>query len=319
MDVIDFALATNGSDAAQWLCLRDRDGLVGFAPFCHTCLADLEPLLGLAAAALSPQAFHFDALARAYSPAARRAAAAIETALWDLLGKERNEPLWRMLGGSDAPIRMHCKLSERPSGGTCAAFPSAMVDARPTVDETLDLLQAITSAHGCTEFMLRLAPAPDIASTIEFICEVERSFDLVAVEVPDAFGDADDTRRISDAIAAAVMNPSVACDMNCLVDHFRARSLNIIQVDVREIGITEALRVSDVAYGLELPAVIAECPGDIGVHLFSAMPYSMSVGTSRADSRLESGWLPVGDTPGHGVTPDTTSAAFEALPLEVTP
>ena len=53
----------------------------------------------------------------------------LEVALWDLAGKLRGEPLWRMLGGATSRVRVYASTGERVSAEERAAATVALRDA----------------------------------------------------------------------------------------------------------------------------------------------------------------------------------------------
>ena len=53
----------------------------------------------------------------------------LEIALWDLAGKIRGEPLWRMLGGRTARVRVYASTGERVSADERAASAVRLRDA----------------------------------------------------------------------------------------------------------------------------------------------------------------------------------------------
>ncbi|GAH73831.1 unnamed protein product, partial [marine sediment metagenome] len=74
-------------------------------------------------------------------------------------------------------------------------------------------------------------------------------------------------------------------------------------------GITGAMQVADLAYAFELPVCMMNNPGNYMAHLAAALPNHMMMEVVAAgqeacftvDTRIEDGWILLGDSPGLGI------------------
>ncbi len=148
--------------------------------------------------------------------------------------------------------------------------------------------------------------------------ELERSFDLTFVQDPARRRDAAGSKRVSNAIRAAVCGGGRLSSPADYLAHFHAHALDVVMLGVGSAGVTGALQVADTAYGFELPVVLADSPGNLHAHLAAAMPYCMSMevcdpyaasGVLESDVRIEDGWAIAGDRPGHGLSIDPQAFA----------
>ena len=112
--------------------------------------------------------------------------------------------------------------------------------------------------------------------------ELERSFDLTFVQDPARRRDAAGSKRVSNAIRAAVCGGGRLSSPEEYLAHFHAHALDVVMLGVGSGGVTGALQVADTAYGFELPVVLADSPGNLHAHLASAMPYCMSMEVVRS-------------------------------------
>ncbi len=88
-------------------------------------------------------------------------------------------------------------------------------------------------------------------------------------------------------------------------------AVDIVQVGSGTSGITGASQVADLAYAFELPVAVMNCPGHFMAHLAAAFPnhIGLEVVFEKAepeevvtvDTRIEDGYIVLGDTPGNGI------------------
>jgi L-alanine-DL-glutamate epimerase-like enolase superfamily enzyme len=269
------------------------------------------------------------------------AMALLDVALWDLKAKANREPLWKTLGGA----------RPRP-----IAFASC-IDGTLNEKETFARLARLAREFGCRSAVLRMASSaaadlrrlararkilsregvdPELAlaaaeswssaRTIRRVGDIEKRIDLAWIAPAATGGGSRALKSISEGVRAAV------CAVRGLLfpadfrPHFRERSIDIVQVDLRATGITGALQLADAAFGFELPVMLCDAPGNIQAQLAGAMPYVMNVEITeplppvdlfRSDVRIEHGRAVSGDAPGNGLVIDRAAlarAAVDSLP-----
>jgi L-alanine-DL-glutamate epimerase-like enolase superfamily enzyme len=143
---------------------------------------------------------------------------------------------------------------------------------------------------------------------IRIISRIEEEFDLTWVEEPARRWDYRGLRQVSRAVKAAVAtgeNLHEIGDFMALIDN---EAVDVVQIGQGASGITGAMQIADVAYGFDLPVALMNCPGDFMAHLAAALPNHMMMEVVRAgrevcfsvDTRIEDGYIVLGDTPGLG-------------------
>lgn len=305
------------------LSLVTVDGQVGTAPCseqtpeCAERLAN-ESLAGEDARAIGHlyEALHRVKRQHEWFPSAL--IAAIDIALWDLNARSREEPLWRALGALRSRVRVHvraapgvappalrqwCEAHLRPLGIQDVITPCSGnigVDANRLVT----LREALSSPGKEAALMLDAREQWDVKEAVRHVRFLERSADLTWIEQPLSGIDADGHRRLSASIRGAVCGGGRETSPQAYQTLLKARALDIVQLDVRRLGLTGVLRVADAAYGYELPVALLPCPGSVQLHAAAALPNCASAEIDLADSGslVEAGYAVPPDVPGHGST-----------------
>ena len=271
-----------------------------------------------------------------YTGASNAALAALDLALWDLKAKANAEPLWRTLGATRPRVNIHANVPLDPPD--TAAIEAALtrlarehgfrgacleLSTDPAFDEQrLSLLRAALAPNtDVPALMLNLAERCTPKESIRRVRGLEREFDLTWIEAPARRADCAGYKQVSEACSAAVCGGRLFGGPADFLAHFRARSLDVVQLGFQNAGITGALQIADTALGFELPVAVVAAPGNLNAHLAAALPLCMSLEIEHpltahtdwsSDVRVESGWATVGDQPGHGVV--VARVAAEAGP-----
>lgn len=264
------------------------------------------------------------------------ALSALDVALWDLKAKYNNEPLWKTLGASSPRVKAYASgIDLCLSDDELRAFYSHMADmgvADGKIKVGLDIDGDIRRIGIMKECLSRNSSRPGLAidsneywspkQAIRFIREIEEHYDLTWAEEPARRWDYAGLKKVSDNIRAAVAtgeNLDEIGDFMALIDH---RAADIIEIGVGTSGITGAMQVAHMAYGFEIPVCMMNCPGSYMAHLAAALPNHMMMEVVdpgmdvcfTVDTRIEDGWIILGDTPGVGIVFD--EAKLEALSVK---
>ncbi len=116
-------------------------------------------------------------------------------------------------------------------------------------------------------------------------------------------------RRVSQNIQAAVATGENLDDISDFMPLIANEAVDIVEIGAGTSGITGAMQVADLAYAFELPVCMMNCPGNYMAHLAAALPNHMMMEVVSAgrearfivDSRIEDGWILLGDSPGLGI------------------
>ncbi len=189
----------------------------------------------------------------------RFAKAALDVAWWDLRAKRENQPLWRLLGGTNQTIEVGTAfgVTEEPDAlinsvrnAVNAGFKRVKLKYCPGWD--LPIVEAVRKAF------------PDLIVHIDCNCgytladlsmfkQLDR-FGLAMIEQPLGYGDLADHAELQRCISTPIcLDESIAC-----ADHARqaiqlgaCRWINIKPGRVG--GVTEALKIHDLCQQAELP------------------------------------------------------------------
>jgi L-alanine-DL-glutamate epimerase-like enolase superfamily enzyme len=243
----------------------------------------------------------------------RVAAAAIDSAMWDLKAKAHDEPLWRALGALRPRVNVHALTADLAlvqehgiRGGTLALSDDADRDL-----QRLTALHATLTSHSDAPTLVVAADGRWSADTaIERIRALEARYDVAWIESPTRSDDPAALRRVSDAVRAAVC---VGRDLDApaaLLPHFEQHAVDVVQIDSARHGVTGAMQLADAAFGLELPVTLCDSIGIVHAHLAAAMASHASMEVAlpmlapaivSSDVRIENGWAVAGDRAGNGL------------------
>ena len=252
---------------------------------------------------------------------------ALDLALWDLKAKANSEPLWRTLGsdrprvrayasGLDSPLpddELHAYYAGMAARGVSAGKLKGGANPQDDLRRLGIMRDALATSGKRVDLMLDVNEYWTPKEAIRRVREIERSFDLTWIEEPARRWDATGLRQVSDGVAAAVAsgeNLRHPGEFLHLIDH---RAIDVFQVGSDTCGITGALVVADMVYGIERPVSVMNSPGSFMAHAAAAMPNHTMLevlGAGRdalfdIDIRIEDGWLVLGERPGLGIEFDS--------------
>jgi L-alanine-DL-glutamate epimerase-like enolase superfamily enzyme len=214
------------------------------------------------------------------------AASAIDTALWDIAGKAFGVPVWKLLGGSDRPVKAYAggfflsdsidMIVEEAKGRVAQGFGALkMRCGAASWREDIDRVAAIRDAVG---------PEVDILIdvvqgwTVERALKVGRAlepYDIYYIEDPIAFDDTEGMARI----AAGLDVPIAAGENNYGRRGFRelieARAVDIAMIDLQRAGgVSEWMKIAAMAQAWRMP-VVPHVFHEISIHLVAATPQAL--------------------------------------------
>jgi len=270
----------------------------------------------------------------------------IDVALWDLKARANNEPLWKTLGASTNKVKAYASGLDLPlSDEELRAFYEDMaakgiyggklkVGLEPEADlRRLGIMRdALAKSGQKPVLMIDSNEYWSPKQAIRHIRLFEEHFDLFWAEEPARRWDYRGLRKVSQQIRAAVAsgeNLDHVSEFMPLVAH---EAVDVINLGRGCSGITGGFQVADLAYAFEIPVSAMNCPGNFMAHFAAALPNHIWMEVLNAgrtvgmtvDTRIEDGWIVLGDSPGSGITFDEelieklavapSSAAETALP-----
>lgn len=249
--------------------------------------------------------------------------AALDIALWDLKAKYNREPLWKTLGASSRRVKayasgidlclnddeIHSFYEAQAARGISIGKLKVGLD-RESDGRRIGIMKSALATSGKPPVILIDSNeywSPKQA--IRHIRFFERCYDIFWAEEPARRWDYRGLRQVSQSIQAAVAtgeNLDDASDFRPLIAH---QAADVLQIGVGTGGITGAMRVAQMADGFDLPVSVMNCPGNFMAHFAAVLPNHIWMEVVDAgrdevfdhDSRVEDGWIILGDRPGNGI------------------
>jgi D-galactarolactone cycloisomerase len=205
---------------------------------------------------------------------ALNAAAALDMALWDLLGKSLNQPLFKLFGGAVQPKVMAYASATafdlsnyRPGIEPPLKSPQKLADeCRESVAAGFKAVKFGWGDHFAAEDEDRLAAirgavGPDVRVMIDFGCpayfgpgvspqsarrkaDVLKKYDVYFMEEPLPPFDAEGHAELTRSSAVPIASGEMLCHDYEFDRFLDTRAVDVIQPDAYRIGVTQTLRVA---------------------------------------------------------------------------
>ncbi len=220
------------------------------------------------------------------------AVAAIDIALWDIRGKALGLPLWKLLGGSGAPVPAYA------SGALMRglSLDAALASAGRLVDRGHRAMKMQLALPGDTTVRREVARATlireRIGPDVDLMCDINQRWGVdQAIAIgrrlePVGFAWLEDIAAHDDyaglaRVATALATPLAGGEYVYGITPFRhmleAGSVDIAMIDpFRAGGITPWLKIAALAQAFNVPVVSHLAP-EIAVHLVGSVPNGMTV------------------------------------------
>ena len=251
------------------------------------------------------------------------ARAALDLAIWDLKAKAECNPLWRTLGGGRPRANAHVHWSGTRVDNKAAnkwfkhirdecGIRRASISATRNIDTDLSRLvhvRAMLDANTLdSALMLDFGARWWPGDVIRHTRAIEQSVDLTWIRSPAASGDFLGAQHVAGAVTAPVVCGQQLASRAAFLPYLQNYAANIVELDINLLGISGVLQMADAAFGFELPVVLSAAPGNVHVHVASALATVMSVEVWNADdrdSRLDTDVVITAGRIGAGLRPGT--------------
>ena len=248
------------------------------------------------------------------------AIAAVDTALWDLRGRQLGEPLWRLLGGHEPRIKAYAgnidlnfqleKLLEGASDSLASGHRSVKMRlGRPSLREDVSRVAAMRNhLDPDIELMADANEAWRVDQAVRAINELQ-PLDLIWLEEPikpDDFAGYAHLRRLGKIPLAAGENLHTVAEFTQLIG---VQGIDFPEPDLSTCGgVTPFMKIARLAEANNLP-VISHGIHDVHVHLLAACPNAAylemhAFGLEKFMSEplvVSEGYVTAPDRPGHGI------------------
>lgn len=260
------------------------------------------------------------------------AMAGIDLALWDIKGKVADLPVWKLLGGRYRDrLRVYASSLFRMTPEETAARARELVSDGYTaikfgwepfgrdLRSDIQYLESIREAVGFeVDLMIDAGHVWD-AKTAMQRCRAFDPFDIYWLEEPLHPDNVQGYKRISDAVAvriAAGEEESTVTGFHRLIE---VGKIDVVQVDLTRCGLTQAMRIAELAQRRGLLCVNHNFTTDINVsaslHFLSAIPNAsimeycvepsdIARNLAKVPIKVVDGMANVPDAPGLGIEPN---------------
>ena len=250
--------------------------------------------------------------------------AAIDVALWDVKAKAAQLPLWKLLGGQARErVRAYntdigwLSLSDDilvrgAQGAVQQGFSGIKIKVGSTPERDLKRLAAVRKAIGDGVTLAIDGNGKWDLPTCQRFCRAAENLDVYWFEEPLWYDDVKGHAQLARSTSIPVALGEQLYTTDAFAEFFAQQAIHWVQPDVtRMAGITDVLRVCEMAHALHLP--VAPHAGDMSqvhVHLAYAhpaiavleyIPWIKDCFTDPAD--VADGWFKLPQELGAGTTP----------------
>ncbi len=250
----------------------------------------------------------------------------LDVGLWDLKARLNDEPLWKTLGASTRRVRAYASGLDMPlSDDELRAFYTRMaskginagklkvgLNAADDLRRIGIMRDALATSGKQPELMIDSNEYWSPKQAIRHIRMFEEQFDLFWAEEPARRWDYRGLRQVSEGIRAAVATGENLDHVSEFMPLLANQAVDVVEIGRNAGGITGGLQIADLAYAFEIPVAAMNCPGSFAAHFAAALPNHIwmevldagRVAGFTMDSRIEDGWIVLGDSPGCGIVFD---------------
>lgn len=250
----------------------------------------------------------------------------LDVALWDLKARINDEPLWKTLGASNRYVRAYASGLDMPLNddelrdfytrmagkGIHAGKLKVGLNAADDLRRIGIMRDALATSGKQPELMIDSNEYWSPKQAIRHIRMFEEQFDIFWAEEPARRWDFRGLRQVSEGIRAAVATGENLDHISEFMPLVENRAVDVIEIGRGAGGITGGLMIADLAYAYEIPVSVMNCPGNFAAHFAAALPNHIwmevldagRVAGFSIDTRIEDGWIVLGDSPGSGIVFD---------------
>ncbi len=240
--------------------------------------------------------------------------AAIDLALWDLVGKALGQPVWRLLGACRDHVPAyamvgwlnydHEHLKRICTKAVEQGFRGVKVKVgSPTLAEDVARIEAVRSVLGPEHHLM--VDANQAISLHEALRRgaVYEDLGCFWFEEPIRADDTDGHARLVEALRIPIATGENRYGQAQFCDLFERRAVGIVQPDIRRAGgLTECLDIGLMARGFNIP--YASHGGGAHLHVLAALPNTIFIESSLmpddGSRQLVDGCYPLPEAPGLG-------------------
>ncbi len=239
--------------------------------------------------------------------------AAVDTALWDCLGKKCGVPCWQLWGGMHQTIRAYAMVgwlnySDRDVQDICAKAVSQGFCAvkikvgYPTLTEDIQRIKTVRTAVG--EHIGIMVDANQSLTAAEATSRGRAFEDLGCVwwEEPIPADDIDGYAELADALDIPIATGENLYTVHDFARFFKRKAVDIVQPDLRRAGgPTALLQVGQMAHAFRIPYA-SHGGGPVQLNIMACLPNAMYLETGligdNSPLKLKDGFVNIPNGPG---------------------
>ena len=237
--------------------------------------------------------------------------------------------MWKTLGGSSRYVRSYASGIDLPLPdeeiydfyegaalkGISAGKLKVGLDIEADIRRIGIMEQALKKSGKPVQLLIDSNEYWSPKQAIRHIRLIEEQFEIFWAEEPARRWDYRGLKRVSKSITAAVATGENLSDIKDFMPLIEQEAVDIVQVGIRTGGITGLMKVADMAYGFEIPVSVMNSPVNYMAPVASAIPnhimleifHDRDAGILSTDSKIEDGYIILGNTPGSGLQIDERS------------
>lgn len=218
-----------------------------------------------------------------------QAMAAVDLALWDIKGKSVGQPIYQLLGGAQRrSVRVYATHALGRRVAETAAYAAGLVDQGftavkfgwaplgPDADSDEAIVRSLRSAVGPSiDLLIDGGNAWDAATALER-CRRFAPYDLFWLEEPLQPEDFAGYAQLTAAAGTRIAAGEQASTIKELEKLLTVGRVNVLQVDVSRVGLTQAMNVAALAGRFGVPCVNHTYTLDLSLaaslHFVAALP-----------------------------------------------
>jgi len=191
--------------------------------------------------------------------------AAVDMALYDILGKQSNLPIWKMLGGYREKIKTSVTIGILPVKDTFKSaqqyvsqgFQCLKVKGGIDVDNDIERLQNIRQKLGKRIELRFDANQGYSAEQAIYFVEKTKSVNIELIEQPTPKGQPDLLKKVTNAVSIPVMADESLMDLRDAFRLARKGLVDMVNVKLMKVGgINESLHINSVARSANLEVMV---------------------------------------------------------------